>query len=70
MWGTNMMKMKIMVVSLLAVFMLVAISYASAINTNKNINTNIKKKESPLYKVRTIRAIGEKLGKIFKELCK
>ena len=54
------MNKKILIVSILAVFTLVAISFATAINTT----TSVKKKESPLYRIRTRRAIGERLGKI------
>ena len=54
------MNKKILIVSILVVFTLVAISFASAINTT----TPVKKKESPLYGIRTRRAIGERLGKI------
>jgi len=44
--------------------MLVAISYATAVNTA----TNAERKESPLYGVRTKRAIGEKIGNILENL--
>ena len=54
------MNKKILVVSILAVFTLVAISFASAINTT----TPAKKKETPLYGIRTRKAIGERLGEI------
>ncbi len=54
------MNKKILIVCILAVFTLVAISFASAINTT----TPVKKKESPLYGIRTRRAIGERLGEI------
>jgi hypothetical protein len=57
------MKKKVMAISILAVFMLVAISYATAINT---INT--EKKESPLYGLRTRRAITEKIGAILENI--
>ena len=53
------MRKKILLVSILVVFMLVTISFASAINAN-NIDT--EKKESPLYRIRTQRAIREKIG--------
>ncbi|HEY0089047.1 MAG TPA: hypothetical protein VGB37_09390 [Candidatus Lokiarchaeia archaeon] len=45
--------------------MLVTISFASAINSN---TTNVEKKESPLYRIRTRLAIGEKIGQIFKNI--
>lgn len=41
----------------IAVLMLVAISYATAVNTN----TQTTQKESPLYSIRTRLAIGERL---------
>ena len=44
--------------------MLVAISYATAINTT----TNNEKKESPLYRIRTRRAITEKIGNIIEKV--
>ena len=56
------MNKKILVVSILAVFTLVAISFATAVSSN-TVKTN-DKKESPLYSIRTRRAIGERLGKI------
>ena len=56
------MNKKILIVSILAVFMLVVISFASAVSTNTT--TSINKKESPLYGIRIRRAIGERLGKI------
>ena len=62
----NCMNKKLVVVSILAVFTLVAISFASAVNTNTT--NDIKKKESPLYKIRTSRAIGENLLKIIEYL--
>ena len=56
------MKKKIMIGGIIVIFMLVTISFASAINTN---NINAERKESPLYKIRTELAIKEKIGKIF-----
>jgi len=56
------MKKKILLVSILAVFILLSISYASAVNTN-SIKNN-EKKESPLFTIRIRRAIGEKIGNI------
>jgi hypothetical protein len=55
------MKKKVVVISILAVLMLVAISYATAVNS-----TNVEKKESPLYRLRTRQAIGEKINIIIK----
>ena len=52
------MNKKILVVSILAVFTLVAISFASAINTT----APVEKKESPLFRIRSRRAIREKIG--------
>ncbi len=50
------MNKKILVVSILTIFMLMAITFATAIQT-----TNTQKKESPLYKIRTRLAIGERI---------
>lgn len=55
------MNKKILLVSILAVFMLVAISFATAVSSN---TTTTKGRESPLYKIRTNRAIKEKIGEI------
>lgn len=52
------MNKKLLLVSILAVLTLVAISFASAINST---TTNTKKKESPLFGIRTRLAIGERL---------
>ena len=52
------MKKKILVVSILAVFTLVAISFATAVSSNTV--KSIEKKESPLYRIRLLRAIREK----------
>ena len=54
------MNKKVLILSILVVLMLVTISYAAAVE-NKSKN---EKKESPLYKIRTKNAIGEKIGKI------
>jgi len=56
------MNKKLLVFSVLTVFMLIAISFASAINTNTA--KSFEKKESPLYDIRTRRAIREKIGNI------
>ena len=53
------MNKKILVVSILAVFTLVAISFATVVSSNTT--TTVKKKESPLYGIRTKLAIGQKL---------
>jgi hypothetical protein len=42
--------------------MLVLISFATAVNTNKERDT--KTRVSPLYRIRTEKAIKEKLGEI------
>ena len=55
---------KILIISISAVLMLVTISFASAIDTN----TDVEKKESPLYKIRTRQAIREKIGKIIENI--
>lgn len=46
-------------VSILAVLRLVAISFATAVTSNTT--TTVKKKESPLFGIRTKLAIGQKL---------
>ena len=53
-----------MILSILTVLMLVTISYATAIE-NKSYTEN---KESPLYKIRTKNAIGEKIGEIISQI--
>ena len=63
------MDKKILLVCISAVLMLVTITYASAINTNdSDTTTNIEKKDSPLYNIRTRLAIGEKISEIFKSI--
>jgi hypothetical protein len=59
------MNRKITCIGVLAVFMLVTISFASAVETNQ---TNIDKKESPLYGIRTRRAISEKIVNIIENI--
>jgi hypothetical protein len=54
------MNKKILILSLLAVFMLVSISFVSA----AEMNTDVEKKESPLFGIRTAKAINEKIGRI------
>ena len=54
------MKRKFLICSVLAILMLVTISYASVISANDTV----ERKESPLYKIRTIKAIGERLEDI------
>jgi len=53
------MKKKIPLFSILVIFMLLIISFATAVKT-----TDVEKKESPLYGIRIRRAINEKIGKI------
>lgn len=55
------MNRKLLLITVLAVFMLMAISYATAVNTK---TSEIVTKESPLYNIRTRRAIDEKIGDI------
>ena len=52
------MNKKILTISILAIFMLVTISFATAITTN---TTDTQKRESPLFKIRTRLAIGERI---------
>ena len=54
------MNKKLLVLSILSIFMLLAISMASAVNTT----TSVKKKESPLFRIRTRQAIKEKIGDV------
>ena len=58
------MNKKLLIISLLAVFMLVSISFVSS----AEVNTNTEKKESPLYEIRTRRAISEKIGEIVENI--
>jgi len=51
------MKRKLIIVSVLAVLMLVAISFSTAVSSD----TTTEVKESPLYNVRTSRAISKEL---------
>ena len=57
------MKKKIIAISILAVFMMVAISYATAVNT-----TNTEKKESPLYRIRASLSGGRNLLNILENI--
>ena len=56
------MNKKILIISILTVLMLITISFTSTVSSNTE--TNDDKKESPLYKIRTNRAIGKNLGMI------
>lgn len=58
------MSKKLLLISILAVFMLLAISLASAVNTS----TPVKKKESPLFGIRTRQAIKERIGDIIENI--
>jgi len=58
------MNKKIMIGSILAVFMLVAISVISSAETN----INVEKKESPLFSIRKSRAISEKITSIIENI--
>lgn len=53
------MKKKILIISLLSVFMLLAIAFASTVTSNTPIPP---KKDSPLFGIRTRWAIREKMG--------
>jgi hypothetical protein len=53
------MNRKISAISILAVFMLVAITFVTTVSSNTN--TTVKKRESPLFGIRTKLAIGERL---------
>ena len=58
------MNKKIIITGCFLLFMLVAITLASAIETN----THIKKKNSPLYSIRIKRAISEKIDRILENI--
>ena len=55
------MNKKIVYVGFVAVLMLVTASFVSVVGTNLENN---KAKESPLYKIRTTKRVGDKLGNI------
>lgn len=57
------MNKKIVIVSLLSVFMLVAIAFASTVTSNTPIPP---KKESPLFRIRVRQAIREKIGDLMR----
>jgi len=57
--GQRRMNKRILVISILAVFTIAAITFATAVSSNTT--TAIAKKESPLFGIRTKLAIGEKL---------
>ena len=58
------MKKKISIISILAVLMLVTISFAAAVSSEKRTG----EKESPLYRIRTSKALGEKLANILENI--
>jgi hypothetical protein len=58
------MNKKMVIMSLLAVFMLVSISFVSS----AEVNSGVEKKESPLFKLRTRRVISEKIGNIIENI--
>jgi len=58
------MNEKILITGILIVFMLITISYATAVNTS----TSVQNKESPLWGVRTKRAISEKISNIIENI--
>ena len=60
------MNKKILIVSIIAVFLLVAISLSTAVSSN-TVNT-IKKKESPLFGIRTRRAVKERVGEVIENI--
>ena len=59
------MNKKILTISIVVVFMLLAISFASTVssNTSKPI-----RKESPLFGIRTRRAVKEKIGEVIENI--
>ena len=60
------MKWKIWAVSMLAIFMLIAISFSTSVSSN--IINSIEKKESPLYQIRTRQAISDRIVEIVEEI--
>jgi hypothetical protein len=58
------MNKKILIGIFLAVFLLVSISFVSS----AEVNNDVEKKESPLYRLRTKRAITEKISEIVKNI--
>ena len=59
------MKKRISAIGVITAFMLLAISFASAVNTNE---TNYEDKESPLYRIRTRQAITERMGNMLENI--
>ena len=62
--GVNNMNKKILIISILAVLMLITISFASS----TEINRDADRKESPLFRIRTRRAIAEKISEIVESI--
>ena len=60
------MNKKLLVVSIVAVFILVAISFSTAVSSN-TVKT-VERKESPLFGIRTRQAIKEKIGDIIENI--
>ena len=58
------MNKKILAISTTAVFILVAIPFASAVN----ITTVVEKKESPLFGIRTRKAISGRIGEVIENI--
>ena len=58
------MNKKLMIISILAVFTLLAISFASAINSNTE--KTVRTKESPLFRIRIRKTIKEKIGDLMR----
>ena len=53
------------IVVTLVIFMLVTISYTTAVSTNK---TDIERKESPLYGIRVKLAVGDKINDVIRNI--
>ena len=58
------MNKKLLLISFLTVFLLLTITFASAVNTS----TPVKNKESPLFGIRTRRAVKEKIGEVVENI--
>ena len=60
------MSKKILIGSIIAVLMLISISFASVVGQNSS--SNVERKESPLYGIRAKQAIGEKISNIIENI--
>ena len=60
------MKNKILIISILIVLTLVTVSFTSTVSSN--VSTSTIKKESPLYKIRTNRAIKDRIKDIVENI--